>query len=136
MSGPGRKGEKPKNYEMCIVPNQWKPGENGNKKPGPKKGHRRFDFILRDILAQEIEIFDPIEKKTCKAEIGRMVALALVARGIKGDVSAFQEIADRVDGKVSDAPEDEESKDSLRKSIFNIFVKVSTEKSAGARVVE
>ena len=68
---------------------RWKPGESGNPAGRPKS--KPFKDALQAILDNP----DQLAK----------TAAALVARSHTGDVGAIKEIADRLDGKVTDTLE-------------------------------
>lgn len=67
-----------------LEPHQWKPGQSGNPGGRPKTKQ------VRDALQKLVN------------ELGLEPAVrAIYAKAINGDVSAFREIADRLDGKVA-----------------------------------
>jgi hypothetical protein len=74
--------------------------EKGNKGGGRKKGSVSLVYVLKKLLKKEIDIKDPFTKAASKAQLREAVALALVTKALKGDVSAIKEIIERVDGKV------------------------------------
>jgi hypothetical protein len=74
--------------------------EKGNKGGGRKKGSVSLVYVLKKLLKKEIDIKDPFTKAQSKAQLREAVALALVTKALKGDVSAIKEIIERVDGKV------------------------------------
>lgn len=74
----------------------WKPGQSGN--PTGVQGAK--PKLVRDALKLEFaafEIGDPVE---IKPNTYRDMARAMITKACAGDVSAFTEIANRIDGKV------------------------------------
>jgi hypothetical protein len=65
----------------------------------PSKGGKP-DKIMRDALSLELarEDKDPVDG--LKAKRVRLIAKALIRKGMEGDVAAIREINDRMDGKV------------------------------------
>lgn len=82
---------------MAKEDTQFKPGQSGN--PGGRPKDRPLTDALRRALA--LEIADKRKGKT-KAD---QIAVALVNKAAEGDVPAYREIADRVEGKVPQAQE-------------------------------
>lgn len=77
---------------------KFKPGQSGNPKGYPK-GQPNTKTILKYWLSQEEEIENPITKELVKVQVVDTMVLGLIARARKGDVGAFREIMDRIDGK-------------------------------------
>jgi hypothetical protein len=75
----------------AIKPHQFKPGQSGNAGGRPRKG--KFTEEL-ELKAHELVPNDP-EKRTW----ARFLAEQLFFAAAKGNVHAFAEIADRVEGK-------------------------------------
>lgn len=63
------RGERPKNYETQIVPNQWKPGQSGNP-TGKRVGLRSFVSIARELLLTPVMFKNPLtgEKSVMPAQ--------------------------------------------------------------------
>jgi hypothetical protein len=78
--------------------NQWKPGESGNKSGRPKGALNRAT-ILRKWLELPCSIDSPLTSQTTGTVEDR-IALALINKGLKGDVAAIKEILDSAYGKV------------------------------------
>jgi hypothetical protein len=66
-----------------LIP--WQPGQSGNPNGRPKS--KPFKDALKRALKDEVDL--------------DKVAASLVAKAMTGDVSALKEIADRLDGKVT-----------------------------------
>lgn len=92
----------------------WKPGQSGNP-AGRPKGRRSFKTILNEILEQEIEVDDPITNKRTKKKIDECINIALAKKAVGGDLGAYQEIRDMVDGRVP--PVKPESSDGAQKEL-------------------
>lgn len=74
------------------LPQLFKPGQSGNpadKKPGTK----HFSTIFMDILKEEID------HDGKKVAVDKIMSMAMTKKAMKGDVQAFNAVADRVDGK-------------------------------------
>lgn len=72
---------------------RWKPGQSGNPKGRPIS--KPFKEALERQLAQLAQT------KGLPPELGHdVLAAAMVAKAMQGDVAAFKEVADRTDGKV------------------------------------
>lgn len=77
----------------------FKKGKSGNPKGYPK-GQLQTKTILKYWLNQKEEISDPFNPgRTLKVKVLDTMTLGLIAKARKGDVGAFREIMDRVDGK-------------------------------------
>jgi len=63
---------------------KWKPGQTGNPNGRPKTK------IFRDAFLKLLEKQDP-----------ELFAAAMMAKAMNGDVAAFKEMVDRVDGKLA-----------------------------------
>lgn len=81
----------------CLIP--FKPGQSGNP-AGKKKGTKNTATILRKIWAAKMNGTDPATGKMRKMSIGELASYAIAQKASKGDVIAYREILDRLDGKV------------------------------------
>lgn len=77
---------------------KFKPGQSGNPKGYPK-GQLNTKTIIKYWLGQEEEIKNPINDEIVKVKVVDTMVLGLIARARKGDVGAFRELMDRIDGK-------------------------------------
>jgi len=67
---------------------RWKPGQSGNPKGRPPN-KKYISEALRELLESDPELLKELIK-------------AITGKAKKGDVPAFKEISDRVEGKVAD----------------------------------
>ena len=63
-----------------------------------KKGYVHLSTILKKYLSDEIEVLDPITKRTVKKQIGEVINLKLIAAAVKGDQKAIKMIFERMEG--------------------------------------
>lgn len=92
--------EKPANTGGKVERN-----ENGQLMPGSRlnpagkpKGAKHFSTIFNEILKEKVELKDA-NGNIVKMELGRAIGRAIARKALKGDVHAFDSIADRMDGK-------------------------------------
>lgn len=71
---------------------QFPPGTSGNP-AGKPKGRKHFATIFMEVLQQEVNLGGK------KMTMSRAMTEAMVRKAIRGDVSAFNAVSDRVDGK-------------------------------------
>jgi hypothetical protein len=71
------------------------PGQSGNPKGQPPRVRQVRDALRLEFASNELG--EPVEVKPGSY---RDVARALINKALTGDVSAFTEIANRIDGKV------------------------------------
>jgi len=72
---------------------RWRPGHSGNPRGRPRRGESLAEH-LRRVLAETVEV-EGGDRKTR----ARLVAEALVAKAIEGNVPACRLIFERVEGK-------------------------------------
>jgi len=72
---------------------RWRPGHSGNPRGRPRKGQALSEH-LRAVLAEEVETADG-----CRKTRARLVAEALVAKAIEGNVPACRLIFERLEGR-------------------------------------
>ena len=78
-----------------IIPHQFKPGETGNPKGRPK-GSKSLKTMLTELLSSQ----DP------DGEWAKSVGGQLIRKAFRdGNLSALQEIIDRVEGKITQKTE-------------------------------
>jgi len=70
----------------------------GNPGGGYPKGKRHFATIFKEILQEEIQLKD-FNGKPIKMTLSKAMSTAMARKAIRGDVNAFNAVADRVDGK-------------------------------------
>lgn len=75
---------------------QWKPGQSGNPNGRPKKKPFK-DALLKLIAEQGLD----------------MAANALLQKALEGDVPALKELADRIDGKVTQTIGGDDDEDAI-----------------------
>lgn len=86
-TGSGR-GSNPRS-RAALEKHKFKPGQSGN--PGGRPKGQSLSALLRELL-------DEVQKNG--KTLGESVSRALIAAAKRGNVKAFNAIADRVDGKV------------------------------------
>jgi hypothetical protein len=72
----------------------WQPGKSGNPGGRPK------EKPIRDALRMELAAAELGDAAIPKPGTVRAIARAIIQRAQSGDVPAFKEIADRLEGKV------------------------------------
>lgn len=99
--------ENSENTEKKQIPNRipdskgrmvFPPGVSGNP-AGKPKGTKHFATMFMEVLKEEIMLKDPKSGKHVKMSMSRAMTEAMVRKAIRGDVSAFNSVADRVDGR-------------------------------------
>jgi Family of unknown function (DUF5681) len=95
-----RTGQQTGQRNTTITPEmeaaQWQPGRSGNPGGRPKK--KPITDALRQLLEQE---YSGKEKRFKGLSNVCVLALRMFELAMSGDLRAFQEIADRVEGKVA-----------------------------------
>ena len=77
----------------------WKPGECPNPK-GRGKGSKSITTHIHEMLDRKLESPEtPISKQGKRITVAEAIALRLVGKAVKGDMSAIREIQDRTEGK-------------------------------------
>jgi hypothetical protein len=61
---------------------------------GTKPGTKQFFTIFKELLQEEYEL-----KGHGKMTAGKAMSKSMIMKAIRGDVKAFEAVADRVDGK-------------------------------------
>ncbi len=69
------------------------PGVSGNP-AGKPKGTKHFSTLFNEMVREKIKLKDGTE-----TTILRAMGMAMTRRAMSGDVKAFAEVADRLDGK-------------------------------------
>ena len=80
-----------------------RPGNGGRKKGSKTKNLKNF---LLQIADSEVTIKD-LQGNEITAKAAEAVSLVLFKRALKGDVRAYKEIADRIDGPVNQKDNEE-----------------------------
>lgn len=83
-----------------IIKHQFKKGQSGNKKGRPK-GVRSISAVLKEYLEKEVDFKHPLTHTKVKGSAIELMAMAMIKNAILGDVKAFKEIADRLEGKAA-----------------------------------
>ena len=78
--------------------------ENINTK-GRTVGIRNRSTVLKELIALNIELENPLTGKIETAETEVMMNLALLKKALSGDVNAIKEVNDTLYGKVADKTE-------------------------------
>jgi len=84
-----------------LKEHQFKEGESGNPNGRPK-GVKNRSTILKKWLEIKTTFKNPETKQDEDGTVEDKIALALITKAIKGDVSAIKEIQDSVYGKNPD----------------------------------
>lgn len=78
---------------------RWKPGQSGNP-AGKPKGTEHSSTRLKRLLEAVGKMKNPLTKREEEFTGLEMMDAAIIARAMKGDVAAYREILDRLEGKV------------------------------------
>ncbi len=76
----------------------WPAGKSGNPSGRPK-GAKNRSTILKKWLELPCELANPLTGEATAGTIEDKIALALISKGLREDVSAIKEILDSVYGK-------------------------------------
>lgn len=93
----GSREKQRNNREDNLIP--FKKGQSGNPKGYPK-GKPNLKTLIEKVWNEEIT-----DAKGNKKIQGLLAVKALLEKAQKGDVSAFRELADRMEGKAKDRKE-------------------------------
>ena len=77
----------------------WKPGQSGNP-AGKPKGTEHSSTRLKRLLEAVGKMKNPLTGQMEEFSGLEMMDAAIIARAMKGDVAAYREILDRLEGKV------------------------------------
>lgn len=77
----------------------WKPGQSGNP-AGKPKGTEHSSTRLKRLLGAVGKMKNPLTGQMEEFSGLEMMDAAIIARAIRGDVGAYREILDRLEGKV------------------------------------
>ena len=77
----------------------WKPGQSGNP-AGKPKGTEHSSTRLKRLLEAVGKMKNPLTGQMEEFSGLEMMDAAIIARAMKGDVGAYREILDRLEGKV------------------------------------
>jgi hypothetical protein len=69
------------------------------KKNGRPKGSLNSKTILNKFLALEQQVKNPITGEFEKMSVYELMSLSIIAKARKGDLQAYKEILDRLEGK-------------------------------------
>jgi len=83
-----------------IEAHKWQPGQSGNP-AGMKPGTQHSSTRLRRLLDAVQKAKNPVTKQEEDFTTLELMDAALIARALKGDVIAYREILDRVEGKTA-----------------------------------
>jgi len=65
---------------------------------GRPKGQKHFATIFKEILREQIQLKD-FNGKPIKMTLSQAMSTAMARKAVRGDVMAFNAVADRVDGR-------------------------------------
>lgn len=82
-----------------IEAHKWQPGQSGNP-AGMKPGTQHSSTRLRRLLDAVQKAKNPVTKEMEEFTTLELMDAALIARAMKGDVAAYRELLDRLEGKV------------------------------------
>lgn len=81
----------------------WEKGESGN---AGRKGYRRFDLVIRQVLSTSVWVPDPDQislppkqRKKVAVSVQEAIIMAIASRALQGDVQAAAYLSDRMEGK-------------------------------------
>lgn len=94
-------GKMPENFETCMKPNQFKKGHPGGRRP---KGARSLTTVLRELLDTKVTRKN-LDGEDQKDTVRQHLNLALLAKALKGDTRAIEQVYERMDGKVAEKQE-------------------------------
>jgi len=84
------------------VGRQFQPGQSGNP-AGKPRGTQHSSTRLRRLLEAVQKAKNPVTKQEEEFTTLEMMDAAMISRAMKGDVSAYRELLDRLEGKVPQA---------------------------------
>lgn len=96
------KNKKTENTDSKVSkPWQFQKGDDPRRNlDGKPKGTKHFSTLFKEVLKEHIKL-----KDGSKMTIGDAMVKAMTSKAIRGDVSAFNAVADRVDGKAQQSLE-------------------------------
>ena len=95
MERKGRNGGELKSFE---------PGQSGNPNGRPK-GVPNAATRMRRFLELEMQSKNPITKEDESFTVAELMDLQIIAKAIRGDITAWEKINDRLEGKASQKSE-------------------------------
>lgn len=78
----------------------WKKGESGNPKGRPKGSLNSSTILNKFLSIVKKNVKNPITQEKEDMSVAEIMNLAIIAKASKGDVRAYREILDRLEGKV------------------------------------
>ena len=81
---------------------KFQPGQSGNP-AGKPRGTQHSSTRLRRLLEAVQKAKNPVTKQEEEFTTLEMMDAAMISRAMKGDVSAYRELLDRLEGKVPQA---------------------------------
>ncbi len=83
----------------------FKPGVSGNPSGRPK-GSKNITTFLHELLQKKMDGPEtPLTPKGGKMTAAQVVALKLLGRAIRGDLTAIQQLQDRTEGRAKETVE-------------------------------
>ncbi len=84
------------------VPENLKSFQPGHKPTGHKpKGYVSLTTTLKKLIDRKMQLKNPLNKELEKKTVKEWVNIALIARALKGNIPAINQIYERVEGKVA-----------------------------------
>jgi len=90
------RGQRPKNYDAQIVPNQWRPGQSGNP-TGRRLGIRSFVSIARELLVTPIVFKNPLTNETSVMPAQEAIVLKCIDDARHGNYFALKILIELVE---------------------------------------
>jgi len=98
---------------------QWKKGQSGNLL-GKPKGIINSKTILERFLSIQKEMVNPLNDELENMTIAELMHLKQIANAMQGDLTAYKEILDRLEGK---SLVKAEIKQEIEQKVFRVKVK-------------
>lgn len=86
----------PENLEK----HKFKKGESGNPNGRPKGALNTKTILNKFLSLVKEDVKNPITKERENMTVAEIMNLSIIAKAIKGDIKAYREILDRLEGKV------------------------------------
>jgi 2-oxoglutarate dehydrogenase complex dehydrogenase (E1) component-like enzyme len=117
-------------FEKGKIPKGAKPfkkGESGNP-TGKPKGVEHSSTRLKRLLELTQDLKNPVTGETESFSVAEQMDLALIIKARKGDVLAYREILDRLEGKAKQSTDITTDGESLNKGFIDFLKQTSGKK--------